>query len=325
MDIPEISNRPGPNCELTVRVKFPTLERFRSDYREQIVEGRYFVKSSRTKPIGTRIQIIFVIEELAAQEIWSWGIVNEEITPAIAAEQDRRSGIGLQLMDINPQRSSQIEQLFGVDDFVSEIKKRRISEAQGTTKVPDYVKVQRTARHELTERAQELIELVKNGDYYAILGLVKNASTDDIRTAYHQKTKRFHPDQFYRHISEDLHAELDKAFQKVTSAYHTLRDEKLRADYDTSIGNYLNPVAQRAAMSHVRLQQQFRKNYDQIISPRLPQVKGLLEASEQDILVGSFRAAFSKLKLANAMDPLNPTIKTKLKEVSERLALMGEE
>ena len=219
-------------------------------------------------------------------------------------------------MDITAPRREQIEQLFGHDEAVEAIKMRH--ESKPAPADAGYTKVKRSARQEYIERANTFLEQVRRSrDHYQLLNLTRNAPHDEVRAAYRKITKRYHPDQFVRTVPEEVHAELDKAFQKVTGAYSTLRDEEKRAVYDTSIGNYSNPKAQRAAMPHVRLQRKFTEAYKSIVSSRSPQVELLIEAADQELEVESYGIALSKLKLAQALDPLNPQIRAKMKEVKE--------
>src|SRR5665647_3649827 len=63
-------------------------------------------------------------------------------------------------------------------------------------------------------------------DYYEVLGLSKTASPEEIKKAYRQKAKKFHPDV----NKEDENAE-DK-FKEVAEAYEILSDEQKRSAYD---------------------------------------------------------------------------------------------
>src|SRR3989344_5813533 len=62
-------------------------------------------------------------------------------------------------------------------------------------------------------------------DYYAILGLPKNASQEEIRRAYKKLAKKFHPD-----INREKGAE--EKFKEVQHAYSVLGDEGKRRNYD---------------------------------------------------------------------------------------------
>ncbi len=250
-------------------------------------------------------------------EVWSWGIIQEVLTPVEAAQAKKSPGITMQLMDITPKRRNEIEQLFSTDEAVEAIKLRHSSPpGESSPAAAGYAQVTRDPRHELVERARELITLVAEGsDRYQLLGLPRGASCDEIRSAYRERTRRYHPDKFVNRIPDDVHEELDKAFQEVIESQRILSDEDSRATYDTSIGNYANPRAQRAAMPHVRMQRQFRKGYNSIVESRSPQVQALMEDAHKEYLADNYKLAYSKLKLAQALDPLNPKIKVKLKEI----------
>ena len=64
-------------------------------------------------------------------------------------------------------------------------------------------------------------------NYYEILGVSRNASGKDIKKAYYQLAKKYHPDT----NKSDPNA--GKKFQEVSEAYEVLSDETKRKEYDT--------------------------------------------------------------------------------------------
>lgn len=66
---------------------------------------------------------------------------------------------------------------------------------------------------------------MKYKDYYAILGVARDASAEDIKTAYRRLARKFHPD-----VSKEKNAE--EKFKEMAEAYEALKDTEKRAAYD---------------------------------------------------------------------------------------------
>ncbi|XP_053400676.1 protein tumorous imaginal discs, mitochondrial-like [Mercenaria mercenaria] len=64
-------------------------------------------------------------------------------------------------------------------------------------------------------------------DYYKVLGVDKNADAKDIKKAYYQLAKKYHPDV----SKNDPNAA--KKFQEISEAYEVLSDDTKRSQYDT--------------------------------------------------------------------------------------------
>jgi len=66
---------------------------------------------------------------------------------------------------------------------------------------------------------------MKYKDYYAALGVKRDAGADEIKTAYRRLARKYHPD-----VSKEKDAE--EKFKAMAEAYETLKDPEKRAAYD---------------------------------------------------------------------------------------------
>lgn len=66
-----------------------------------------------------------------------------------------------------------------------------------------------------------------NKNYYDILGVDKNATPDEIKSAYRKQAKKYHPDL------NPNNAEAAEKFKEVNEAYEVLSDATKKSNYDT--------------------------------------------------------------------------------------------
>ena len=96
-----------------------------------------------------------------------------------------------------------------------------------------------TATREPTEvdlnEAQNFLERVKNArTHYEVLSVNWDVTAQDLKTVYYQLARRYHPDRF-RKAQPSLVPHMEAAFAKITQAYDTLRDDTLRANYNSKL------------------------------------------------------------------------------------------
>src|SRR5437870_13206797 len=63
-------------------------------------------------------------------------------------------------------------------------------------------------------------------DYYDILGVKKNATDEELKKAYRNLAKKYHPDK------NKGNKEAENKFKEISEAYAVLSDKEKRAQYD---------------------------------------------------------------------------------------------
>ncbi|XP_030474474.1 uncharacterized protein LOC115691877 [Syzygium oleosum] len=69
--------------------------------------------------------------------------------------------------------------------------------------------------------------------YYAVLGIRRDASFSDIRSAYRKLAMKWHPDKWAR--NPQVAGEAKRRFQQIQEAYSVLSDQSKRSMYDAGL------------------------------------------------------------------------------------------
>ena len=74
-------------------------------------------------------------------------------------------------------------------------------------------------------------------DYYALLGINRNASADEIQKAYRKLARKYHPD-LHADKSDREKKNAKEKFQQIQRAYDVLNDDQKRELYDRYGSNF---------------------------------------------------------------------------------------
>jgi len=94
-----------------------------------------------------------------------------------------------------------------------------------------------TVDKETSENMDELIALyeklkAKDMDYYDLLNLKNTATFNEIKDAYYQRAKKFHPDRFGDARDPELKEKANFVFARINKAFEVLNHEEKRREYD---------------------------------------------------------------------------------------------
>ncbi|HMI93601.1 MAG TPA: DnaJ domain-containing protein, partial [Polyangiales bacterium] len=73
---------------------------------------------------------------------------------------------------------------------------------------------------------------LENRDMYTLLGVARDAEKKEIREAYFELSKLFHPDAYFGKDLGAFKAKMEAVFKRLTEAYDVLGKNKKRAEYD---------------------------------------------------------------------------------------------
>jgi len=83
---------------------------------------------------------------------------------------------------------------------------------------------------------RELARVLPGLDYFMVLGVSRSATADEVRDAFFQRSKTFHPDRYFKKELGPYGALLTEIYKRIVAAHDVLRDAKLRASYERTLG-----------------------------------------------------------------------------------------
>jgi DnaJ-domain-containing protein 1 len=191
-----------------------------------------FLKATNLPPIGTTVRID--LELPSASVIVLTGVIQQHVTdPA------RGVGVELKLAPIPTGSIWLIESALASSDSTN---KRAPTGAFPATSVTGPVATL-SEGEDVAAAEQELIrslmletESLKKLNPFLVLGVGYEATDSDVRAAFGELTKRYHPDRFARYQSTELRQTAAEIFILIRDAYRKLGDEPTRNQVLISLG-----------------------------------------------------------------------------------------
>lgn len=147
-------------------------------------------------------------------------------------------------------------------------------------------------------------------DYYRLLKLDPRADAGQLRSAYHDARKRFHPDCFLGHPDEIREA-VDRIARRITEGYLVLRDRSRRAAYDSALSG-----------GHLRFSHEVEEAVQTEVAQKrgvTPNGKRYFTLCEEEERNGALPKAIAHLKTAITFEPKNLVFRQKLDRLEQQL------
>ncbi|HEX4803459.1 MAG TPA: DnaJ domain-containing protein [Myxococcaceae bacterium] len=172
------------------------------------------------------------------------------------------------------------------------------------------------------DRKKEILSLERALDrlnHFEVLGLRPGASAGEVKKAYHEASRRYHPDRFFEKNLGSFRARVERIFKRIHDSYSVLSDVDLRAQYERDHPDIASPPAAvsltkdeaRAAERRARLA---RHPY----VAKLTRVHELLDSGRKNLASGDFSKAYTDLHLASKLDPKNQDVHELIHQVRHR-------
>nr|MBA3820895.1 hypothetical protein [Deltaproteobacteria bacterium] len=189
---------------LSIKLKCSSWQQLATIYKRDLARGTMFLKASTPPAIGTEVRIDLALP--SASVIVLTGVVEQHVT-----DPQRGSGVVLKLAPIPAGSVWMIESALAAEQ------QRRVNTPQGGVGKLDagvsgpMAAIGEGAGHDLSAAEADLVralvaeaESLRKLNPFLVLGVGYEASDGDVRTAFGELTKRYHPDRFARYDSVEL-------------------------------------------------------------------------------------------------------------------------
>ncbi len=145
--------------------------------------------------------------------------------------------------------------------------------------------------------------------YFELFDVDQDAGIDDIRSAFHDFARRYHPDLYVSGpVKERLAAA--RVYRRATEAYRVLLDPQKRAVYLRELEQGRNRLSPGASLPPTPMAASGSSN---------PLAAKHINEARIAMQRGDFSTAFRQLKSAKIFDPKNEMLASMLEEVQEKL------
>ncbi len=217
---------------LGIKLRCASWQQLATIYRRDLSKGTMFLKASSPPPIGTYVRIDLELPSASVIELT--GTVAKHITDA-----QRGAGVELALDPLPTKSVWLIESALAADkkvaaDVPGEAKVRETT-ASGANAIAEGEDLA-AAEAELMRALESEAESLRKLNPFLVLGVGYEAGDTDVRAAFGELTKRYHPDRFARYQSTLLRQIAAEIFILIRDAYRKLADDAGRQQALVSVG-----------------------------------------------------------------------------------------
>jgi curved DNA-binding protein CbpA len=177
------------------------------------------------------------------------------------------------------------------------------------------------------EKKEQVLQLFHGRErlsHYRMLGISPNATTEQIRAAYLQRSREFHPDLFFRKNLGTYGPKLQDIFRRMTNAQDVLMNPAERERYDREFQSFdpqeLEAITLRE-VGRIEDEQRARTRRSHMLQAkgfaRLTMARSALAAGKAALEKADFAKALQEFQRALDLDPRLEEARSKLEEARD--------
>jgi tetratricopeptide (TPR) repeat protein len=216
---------------LSIKLRCASWQQLAVIYKRDLCRQAIFLRTQNPPPIGVEVRIDLTLP--SETTVSMTGVIVHHVPPS----DSRGGGIDVKLAPLAPNSMWLIESA-----LASEAKLRQDSKSDVHPPLSDRQELAH-AEGELVSALSSEIESLRRLNPFQVLGLGYEAGDADVRAAFAELTKRYHPDRFARYQSSEPRRLAAEIFILIRDAYRKLGDPQTRATTLAAIGRVGDPRA----------------------------------------------------------------------------------
>jgi hypothetical protein len=214
---------------LSIKLRCGSWQQLATIYRRDLSRGTMFLKASTQPPLGTIVKIDLELPSETIIEL-TGTIIQHVVDP------QRGTGVDLKLEPLATKTVWLIESALAAENKVRAGTEGGVQPAPppGDSAITDGENVAE-AEAELIRALEAEAESLRKLNPFLVLGVGYETTDNDVRAAFGELTKRYHPDRFARYQSTKLRQIAAEIFILIRDAYRRLADDASRTSVRASL------------------------------------------------------------------------------------------
>src|SRR5262245_12106268 len=206
---------------LSIKLRCASWQQLATIYKRDLSRCLMFLKATTQPALGTIVRIDLELPSATVIELQ--GTIVKHVT-----DPQRGNGVDLQLDPLPTKSVWMIESALAAENKVRAQTGNEGNQAPGKPTALSDGEAVTAAEADLIRALEAEVESLRKLNPFLVLGVGYETTDDDVRHAFGELTKRYHPDRFARYQSQKLRQVAAEIFILIRDAYRRLSDDQAR-------------------------------------------------------------------------------------------------